>query len=138
MERTFLDTNVLLYADDADAGVKREQAQALIAALVTAGNAVVSTQVLQEYFVIAVKKLGLLPEVARTRVETFAQLDVVLIQADLILAAIDLHRLHALSLWDALIVRAALAGGCTRLASEDLQTGRRFDGMRVENPFASP
>jgi predicted nucleic acid-binding protein len=137
MERTFLDTNVLLYADDADAKEKSVRARTCIADAVLEGKAVVSTQVLQEFFVIATRKLGLAAEDARARVEAFSQLDVVLLQPDLILSAIDLHRLHGLSFWDAMVVRAAAASGCSRLWSEDLQDGRTFDGVRIENPFLS-
>jgi predicted nucleic acid-binding protein len=54
----------------------------------------------------------------------------------MVFRAISRSRRHTLSLWDALIVEAALARGCTRLLSEDLQDGRRFGGLVVENPFA--
>ncbi len=135
MERTFLDTNILLYAEDGDAGVKRLEAQRRIDSLLKAGAAVVSTQVLQEFFVRATAKLGLSVKGARERVEMYARLDVVLLQPDLILSAIDLHRLHTLSFWDAMIVRAANLGGCSRLLTEDLQHGRKFDGVTIENPF---
>jgi predicted nucleic acid-binding protein len=64
------------------------------------------------------------------------RLEVVSLVADDVLAAIDLHRLHSLSIWDALIVRAALISGCTILYSEDLQRGRRFENLEVVNPFA--
>ena len=136
MTRDFIDTNVLVYAEDLDAGEKREVAQALVADLVSSGRGVVSTQVLQEYFV-ASRKLGVAAEHARQKVDLFAKhLHVVLIDPALVLAAIDLHRLHAISLWDALIVRAAAAAGCARLVSEDLQHGQAIGGVRVVNPFA--
>lgn len=77
------------------------------------------------------------PEIARRKVEIFARLDTVQVDLDLILGAIDLHRLHALSFWDALIVRAALANGCTILYSEDLKAGQRLNGLEVVNPFCS-
>lgn len=96
----------------------------------------VSTQVLQEYFVTATRKLGVAADLARRKTELFGRLQLVTTGLDDVLAAIDLHRLHGLSFWDALIVRAALAAGCTRLLSEDLQAGRRFDGLEVVNPFA--
>lgn len=50
-------------------------------------------------------------------------------------AAIDLHRLHQLSIWDALIVRAAILSGCRTLYTEDLQHGQRFEGLQVVDPF---
>jgi predicted nucleic acid-binding protein len=52
-----------------------------------------------------------------------------------ILAAIDLHRLHGFSFWDALVLRAAKQAGCTVLFSEDLQEGRKIEGIQVINPF---
>jgi predicted nucleic acid-binding protein len=92
--------------------------------------------VLQEYFAAATRRLGLPAEAARNRVEALGRLDVVILTADDVLAAIDLHRRHSLSIWDALIVRAALVSGCRTLFSEDLQTGRRFGALEIVNPFA--
>ncbi|HEY3352716.1 MAG TPA: PIN domain-containing protein [Polyangia bacterium] len=137
-ERVFVDTNVFVYADDDDAGARRDRARAVLAELIPTGRAVISTQVLQEYFVVAVKKLGLAPERARRRVEALAQLDLVLVQPELILGAIDLSRLHDLSFWDALVVRCAAAAGCARLLTQDLNPGQLIQGVRVENPFAAP
>jgi len=96
---------------------------------------VVSTQILQEYFVSAVRKLSVPAEAARRKVELFSHFDLVVVQYEDILAAIDLHRLHQISFWDALVVRAALKSRCSRLVSEDFQHGRRFDGLEVVNPF---
>ena len=134
-ERIFIDTNVLLYADDLDAGDKRETAQSLLYQAYVEGNGVLSTQVLQEFFVASTRKLGVPAEVARRKVELLSRLDVVTIQPSLILDAIDLHRLHALSFWDALIVRAAAASGCRRLLTEDMQSGQVIAGVKIENPF---
>jgi predicted nucleic acid-binding protein len=133
---SFVDTNVVLYADDADAGTKRDVARALLARIFADGSAVVSVQVLQEYFSAATRRLGLPADAARSRVEVLARIDVVSLAPDDVLAAIDLHRLHLLSIWDALIVRAALISGCRILYSEDLQSGRRFEALEVVNPFA--
>ena len=134
-ERVFIDTNVLLYADDLDAGEKRDTAQSLIRQAYVDGNGVVSTQVLQEFFVASTRKLGVPADIARRKVELLARLDVVTIEPGLILDAIDLHRLHALSFWDALIVRAASASGCQRLLTEDMQSGQTIAGVKIENPF---
>ena len=135
MEPTFLDTNVLVYADDLDAGPKRDRALNLVEEHVRARAMVVSTQVLQEFFVVVTRKLGVPADVARRKVELLASQEVITIQPTTILAAIDLHRLHSLSFWDALIVSAASLGGCTRLLSEDLQHGQVFNNVRIENPF---
>jgi predicted nucleic acid-binding protein len=95
-----------------------------------------STQVLQEFYVVATKKLGVDAADARRKVELLARLDVVRIDETLILEAIDLHRLHAPSFRDALVVKAASRSGCARILTEDLQHGRTIDGVRIENPFA--
>jgi predicted nucleic acid-binding protein len=111
------------------------RARTVLSELIRAKRVVVSTQVMQEYFAAAIKKLGLSPERARIRVERLNRLDVVLIRPELILGAIDLCRLHSLSFWDALVVRSASVAGCGRLLSEDLQDGRTIDGVRIENPL---
>lgn len=136
--RCFVDTNVLVYADDDAAPEKQARARALLSDLFVSGNGVLSLQVLREYFVVATRKLGIDAEAARRRVEIYSRLDVVASDLDDLLAAIDLHRLHGLSLWDALVVQSALAGRCGVLFSEDLQHSRRFGSLRIEDPFANP
>ena len=134
-ERVFVDANVLVYADDLDAGEKNARARELLHALLTDMNGVLSTQVLQEFFVVVTRKLGVDKAVARRKVELLATLDVVSIQIPHILQAIDLHRLHSVSFWDGLIISCAAAAGCNRLLSEDLQHGAVIHGVRIENPF---
>jgi predicted nucleic acid-binding protein len=134
--RSFLDTNVLVHTDDHDSRQKQRRALDLFADCRRRRIGVVSMQVLQEYFVTATRKLGVPTDLARRKTELFGRLQVFAPGLDDVLAAIDLHRLHGLSFWDALVVRAALASRCSRLYSEDLQPGRRFDGLEVVNPFA--
>jgi predicted nucleic acid-binding protein len=131
----FVDTNVLVYADDARDAVKQKKARDLLRRVVRERSGKLSLQVLQEFFAAATQKLGLTAVDARRRVEAFSHMDVVRLDVDDVLAAIDLHRLHELSIWDALVVRAALLSGCRTLYTEDLQDGRRFEGLRVVNPF---
>jgi predicted nucleic acid-binding protein len=135
MSGRFFDTNVLVYSDDGDSPDQRERALELFAEEVGAGRAFVSTQVLHEYFVTATGKLGVPVEAARRKVELLAGLNLVILDGRDSLAAIDLHRLHGFSFWDALIVRAAQRSGCDVLYTEDLQHGRQLDGLRIENPF---
>lgn len=133
----FVDTNILVYADDAADSGKRGRAQELIREVVQDRSGWLSLQVLQEYFAVATRKLGLDAELARRRVELYSRLEVVTLSAVDLLAAIDLHRLYRFSIWDALIVRAALVAGCRRLYSEDLQSGFRIENLEVINPFRS-
>ncbi len=135
--RTFFDTNVLVYLFDHDSPAKQERARVVFAAEAGAGRAVVSTQVLQEFFVSVTRKLArpLAAEAAQARVEDLAALSVVHIDTATVIAAIVLSRTARLSLWDALILEAAARGDCERVLSEDLAHGSTLRGVRIENPF---
>lgn len=133
--RSFFDTNILVYADDAAAPVKQRRAIDLIAEHRRARTGVLSLQVLQEYFVTVTRKLHVDAAVARRKVELLAEFDVAAPEVADILAAIDLHRLHGFSFWDALILRAAKQAGCGVLFSEDMQEKRDIDGVRIVNPL---
>ena len=135
--RSFFDTNILVYADDDDAPKKQRVARDLWHAHRRDGTGVVSLQVLQEYFVTVTGKLKHDPRKARRKVELLAEFDVAEPDVSDILAAIDLHRLHGFSFWDALILRSAQQAGCRVLLSEDFQGGREIDGIQVVNPFRS-
>lgn len=136
--REFIDTNVLVYADDARDPRKQSRARDLIRRLLRERRGVLSLQVLQEYFAAATRKLGLSSEDARRRVEVYTRFDVVTLHPPDLLAAIDLHRLHNLSVWDALVVRAALNGSCLTLHTEDMQPGYAIEQLTISNPFAGP
>lgn len=135
--RRFLDTNVLVYLFDASAPAKRRRAQELVAQAVGDGVALLSTQVLQEFFVAVTRKLAVpLPaDAAERAVRNLSKLPLVQLSAATILATIALMRPYQLSFWDSLIVQAALQGGATTLYSEDLQHGQVIGALTVENPF---
>ena len=133
--RSFFDTNVLVYADDGASRAKQQRAADLLHEHRKDGSGVVSLQVLQEYFVIVTRKLKLDAAIARRKVELWGKLDVVTPDLRDVLAAIDLHRLHHFSYWDALVIRTAKQGGCSVIYSEDWQHGREIDGVRIINPF---
>ena len=134
-DRSFFDTNVLVYADDKAIPAKQRRAIELVAEHRRAGTGVLSSQVLQEYFVTVTRKLQVDAKIARRKVELLAEFDLVVPDLDDILAAIDLHRLHGFSFWDTLVLRAAKESACTILYSEDLQPGRVIDGVQIVNPF---
>jgi predicted nucleic acid-binding protein len=134
-DRSFFDTNILVYADDKAAPKKQRRAIELVAQHWRAGTGVLSLQVLQEYFVTITRKLRVDAKIARRKVELLAEFDLVVPDLDDILAAIDLHRLHGFSFWDALVLRAAKEAACIVLFSEDLQPGRIVDGVQIVNPF---
>jgi predicted nucleic acid-binding protein len=133
--RSFFDTNVLVYADDRAAPAKQRRALDLVSEHRRARTGVVSLQVLQEYFVTVTQKLRVDAAIARRKVELLAEFDVAAPEVADVLAAIDLHRLHGFSFWDALILRAAKQGGCSVLFSEDMQDAREINGLQIVNPF---
>ena len=133
--RSLLDTNILVYADAADEPTKQARAISLIRQQRAAGTAVLSTQVLQEFFNVALRKLRLPPALVRERLAFYRRFDLVPTTPDLLAGALDLHLLHSLSFYDALIVQAASSGGCRQLLSEDMQHGAVIGGVRIVNPF---
>ena len=81
------------------------------------------------------KRVGGIAAAARRKVEMMSEFDVMVPEVEDVLAAIDIHRLHGFSFWDALLVRAAKRSGCRVLLTEDLQHLRDVDGVKIVNPF---
>lgn len=133
--RTFFDANLLVYSDDVRDPAKQQIAVSLIAEHIRQRSGVLSLQVLQEYFASATRKVKLDAALARLRVEVFANFQLVEPNLQDVLAAIDLHRLHGFSYWDALIIRCAERSGCGVLLTEDMQHGREINGVKIVNPF---
>jgi predicted nucleic acid-binding protein len=135
--RIFLDTNILIYAYDVSAKHKHEAARDIVLGLWDSGRGILSTQVLQEFYVMATMKIALPldPKSAREIVDDLLRWDVVVNDGDIIRKAIDLHERHKLSFWDAMIVEAAHRGGAKILLSEDLSHGRTLSGVKIQNPF---
>ncbi len=132
--KAFLDTNVLAYALDADVPAKQRVCRDLISEAGASGTGVISTQVMQEFFVTATRKLGLSPLAAKAILKTFTAFEVVQVSPMLIQEAIDCSVLNQLSFWDALIVASAAAAGCDTLYTEDLNAGQTILGVTVRNP----
>ncbi len=133
--RSFLDTNILIYTDDAAFPEKQSIAMDILELGWNAGNTVLSTQVLQEYFSAVTRKLGIPAEIAQRKIELLARLEIACIEHQDILQAIDLHRLNCFSFWDSLIVGMARKTGCSILYSEDMQHGQQIGGVKIVNPF---
>jgi predicted nucleic acid-binding protein len=131
----FFDTNILVYADDASSPDKQARAIRVIADCQRHGLAVISLQVMQEYFVAVTRKLGVDPELAQRKVELLSRGRVVRFAEGDVIAAIELHRLTRISFWDAMIVHAARVAGAAVLYSEDMQHGGVVGGVPVVNPF---
>ena len=135
LQRSFIDTNILVYADSADEPAKQQVAIQLLTQLRLAGLGVISTQVLNEYCNVALNKLKRSHAGLRAQLQFFKQFEVVNVTPEIIEAAVDLHQTRALSYFDALMVAAAQTSGCGVLLSEDMQAGEVVGGVRIWSPF---
>jgi predicted nucleic acid-binding protein len=135
--RTFVDTNILVYAHDTSEAVKHDIARGRLEALWAERSGSLSTQVLQEFYVVATRKFDppMTRSDAREVVVAYSAWGLIQIDPELIVAASELEETNALSFWDALIVEAARRSGAATLLTEDLQDGQQFGEIRVENPF---
>jgi predicted nucleic acid-binding protein len=131
----FVDTNVLLYAVDTSDAEKHRAASAWRLELWKSRRGRLSYQVLQEFYVQAVRKNPQGADAAQAEVRDLFAWDPVVIDAPVIEAAWRLRKRFNLSFWDALIVGAAKAAGCSHLLTADLSHGQELDGLRVVSPF---
>jgi len=136
--KTFIDTNVLIYAHDIDADAKNEVAKAVLRELWSERTGVLSMQVLQEFYVNVTRKIAspLPRDSARSVVNSYAIWCTETTPSE-ISAAFQIEDESRIGFWDALIVSSAVRSGATRILSEDLNAGQRIAGILVENPFAA-
>jgi predicted nucleic acid-binding protein len=137
--RVFIDTNVLVYLFDTDAPAKRERAREVVSELASNSRLVVSSQVLSELYVTVTRKLAspLEPAAALRAVADLAVYPVVAVDAALVQRAAARSVAEQLEYWDALILEAAVEAGAPTVYSEDLQHGRTYQGVTVQDPFAA-
>ena len=135
--KTFVDTNVLIYAHDVDAGQKHEIAKKVLRELWTERTGVLSTQVLQEFYTNATRKIRkpLPTPIARTVVGTYAAWCVENTTTADMVAAFQIEDDARIGFWDALIIAVAVRSGAIRVLSEDLNAGQAIAGIIIENPF---
>ena len=135
--KVFVDTNVLVYAYDRGAGSRHERAQSLLEKLWKEGNGILSTQVLQEFYV-NVRRKAKRPvsiEQAKSLISDYLSWDPIVNDGATMLEAIDVEQRYQLSFWDSLIVVAAQKGGASVLFSEDFNHGQKYGSVVVHNPF---
>lgn len=134
----FFDTNVLVYAVDGSEPAKQSAAVELVRRSIEADDMTLSTQVLQEFYSTALRKRLMTGSRASELLQLWAGHEVVSTTPAMVFRAFDLQQEFGLSIWDALIVQAAVDAGCSTLYSEDLQDGMRFGRLEVVNPFGRP
>src|SRR5438067_35373 len=131
----FFDTNILVYAVDPTDRRRRDAAREAVSRALRDGTFVLSTQVMQEFYYTVIRKSLLGHDEAVQLLRQWARGPVVTSTPGLLWAAFELRLRHQLSLWDALIVQAALDAGCARLFTEDLQHGMRIGDLEIVDPF---
>jgi predicted nucleic acid-binding protein len=134
--KSFLDTNLVVYANDARDPRKQARAIEVITAAMRDGTGVISTQVMQEYAVIAGGKLHQDPDAIVRQLLLLESLEVVLITPALIRRGLELQFRYQIDYWDASILAAAEQAQCGRLLTEDLNPGQLYATVRIENPLA--
>ena len=138
--RFFLDTNIFVYSFDRSAPAKARRAMQLIRRAVATGKGIISFQVAQEFFNVALRRFARPMTVAEAEQylgAVFRPLMTVHSSQALYGEALRLSERYRLPWYDSLILAAAIEGQCSVLYSEDLQHGQRFDALQVENPFLS-
>lgn len=133
--KTFLDTNILIYSIDRADPAKQEVSISLIAIHAKQRSGIISTQVLQEFYSAATRKLGVPAILAKQYLTDFRIFDIVQITPDIIESGIDSSILHQLSFWDGLILAAASTASANILLTEDLNHGQTIQGIKIQNPF---
>lgn len=136
-DKIFVDTNILIYAYDKEAGDKHNLAVDHIRYLWNTNNGVISTQVMQEFYVNVTRKIPvpISPIDAHALLSTYLVWQIEVNDPATILFAIELQERHMLSFWDALIVASAYRSGVSTILSEDLNAGQLIEGIVIKNPF---
>jgi predicted nucleic acid-binding protein len=135
VERSFIDTNILVYAEASDAPEKQKAALACLKQHHEAATGVLSTQVLQEYCNVALKKLKMTATHIRAQLDFYEQFEVIQITPAIIHLALDLNQTRSVSFFDALILASAKVAGCSVLLTEDMNVGENIGDIQILNPF---
>ena len=135
MSAEFVDTNVLVYANDGGAGAKHEKSVELLARLFEDGSGALSVQVLAEFYSVATRRLGRKSEEAEAAIRDLGGWAIHRPGHADVLKASQLHRRYNIAWWDAMILNSAIEAGCSVLWSEDLSDGQRYSTVTVQNPF---
>ncbi len=135
ISKVFIDTNILIYSMDNYNKKKRKTSRLRLKELSESRAGVISTQVLQEFFVAATKKINIDPIDAKKIMHSFNNFEIVTITPDIINEAVDCSILNSLSFWDSLIICSAEFSHCVSIITEDLNPGQVIRGVEIENPF---
>ncbi len=133
--KTFVDTNILIYSLDNNYPDKQKISRKKLSMLGKSKTGVISTQVMQEFYVITTKKYKRDQIKIKNLLKFYENYEIVQISVNLIHEAIDISILNQLSFWDSLIISAAVQAKCSSILTEDMNHGQIINGLRIINPF---
>jgi len=136
MKQSFIDTNIIVYANDARDKEKQAIALRVITGHMKSGTGVISTQVLQEYAHVALNKLHQRQDVILRQLVLLEELNIIQQSPALIRRAVEVKATYQISFWDACIIAAAEHAKCNVILSEDMNAGQFYSGIAMQNPFA--
>jgi len=136
-DKVFLDTNILIYAHDMDAGLKHDVALSIIEKIWEEETGIISTQVIQEFYVNVTRKIPnpITPVQARGIIFNYFSWQVEAVEPHTILSASEIEEKYVLSFWDSLIIAAASRSKAGKILTEDLNHGQTIESVLIENPF---
>jgi predicted nucleic acid-binding protein len=135
MSKVFIDTNILIYSIDGKDKKKQTLARTLLRKLIKTSAGVISTQVIQEFYVVATTRLKLNPRTAKRMASILRDFEVVKIDENIINEAMDISALDQISFWDSLIISSATSANCENIYTEDLNHSQSINGITIINPF---
>ncbi len=135
LNKIFIDTNIVVYANDNQDENKQKKAINTIKHLMKQGMGVISTQVLQEYAFVALNKLKQPQDVVLRQIRLLESLEVVNQTADQIRRAVEIMHIYKIGFWDSCIISNSESANCSIIYSEDLNTGQFYSGIQIENPL---
>lgn len=135
MEKIFIDTNIVVYANDKRDPEKQKKALEVVTRLMESQQGAISTQVMQEYAYTAIKKLKQNHQVVLRQLKLLENFEVILQSPEMIRRALEIKTTYGIGFWDACIISNAEGARCSAIYSEDLNAGQYYSGIKVENPF---
>jgi len=137
MSKIFIDTNILIYSSDQADKLKQTKAREVLRDILKNHIGVISTQVIQEFYVVATNKLKIDPLLVKNIIHAFENYEIILISPSIIKDSIDCSILNQISFWDSLIISAAESANCEKVYTEDLNHEQIINGVTIENPLIS-
>jgi predicted nucleic acid-binding protein len=135
MNKIFIDTNIIVYANDKRSAKKQKKALEIVTSLMKNRRGTISTQVLREYAYVAITKLMQSQDVVLRQLKLMEALEVINQSPEQIRRAVEIMNLYRIEFWDACIICNAEHANCTEIYSEDLNTGQFYSGIQIVNPF---